>query len=486
MARRKAISVGITIFIFALVFVVIIGQIDGLHWGAFTPLDLLFSSLLLGLLALIGWTTFRGRARIRRIRAAVLAGDDAQVPPMAVPDLALALVPGTSLTLARRRTGWGNYFAIALTFAYLPGIVIVSQNNTITDIAPLTAMFLWPGLLIVLFLLLILLAAYLIDTSRVTITIDDQGVRVRNLVTRQALAWQDIRGILALPTLTTGVMARTYHLIGVRRKLDLTFAESELSFTQRRFVRERFIGGTAAYEAGMQRVLATLVARTGQPIRRYPLTLGQLTPTQRAIFSIPNAPALPLAPPELQPPAFIPDAEYARTGRLILRPRLPWFGIIFGTCAATLGLLVLDFGLVIIMYGIQGSSANGTTLNDYLISFAILLPCFLLLFGLPAWALVRALRLPVRADDAGLQRGTQMIAWQAVRGWALIPHPGRPHLRTYIIYGNFGRITWNEHATYALAGRGIHGDRHAAYRARAELLHALIATRTGQPLRRMP
>jgi len=71
-----------------------------------------------------------------------------------------------------------------------------------------------------------------------------------------------------------------------------------------------------------------------------------------------------------------------------------------------------------------------------------------------------------------------------VRAWGVVPAPpgsGRPP--TYIVATDSIRLIWREPPDARLAGRDVTGDRQAAYRERAELIHALIVARTGQSLR---
>jgi hypothetical protein len=56
---------------------------------------------------------------------------------------------------------------------------------------------------------------------------------------------------------------------------------------------------------------------------------------------------------------------------------------------------------------------------------------------------------------------------------------------TYVVFTDKQTLSWQEPLTAKLAGRAIQGERHAAYEAAAQQLHALIAARTGLPLRRI-
>ena|ERR1051326_4234973 len=93
------------------------------------------------------------------------------------------------------------------------------------------------------------------------------------------------------------------------------------------------------------------------------------------------------------------------------------------------------------------------------------------------------------ADPKGLTRKTPekattiSIPWDEIRAWAIMPARDPLHARRiYLVSSERATITWTERADAQLAGRGVQGDRRAAYQERADQLHRLIATRTGLPL----
>jgi hypothetical protein len=102
-------------------------------------------------------------------------------------------------------------------------------------------------------------------------------------------------------------------------------------------------------------------------------------------------------------------------------------------------------------------------------------------------------RLPViLVDDLGITRKTansattRTIPWAEIRAWAVLPPKlGDRRGPTYFVFTEGNKISWREPEDAALAGRHIAGDRRAAYRDCAERLHALIAARTGLPLREL-
>lgn len=116
-----------------------------------------------------------------------------------------------------------------------------------------------------------------------------------------------------------------------------------------------------------------------------------------------------------------------------------------------------------------------------------------LLFG---WAFAytrrRNRRPELLADDTGLtlrrgsnnRSGPSSITWANVRAWGVVPaSPGSSRPAIYIIATDSYQLTWSEPPDARLPGRDVKGDRQAAYRERAEQIHALLVARTGQPLK---
>jgi hypothetical protein len=99
---------------------------------------------------------------------------------------------------------------------------------------------------------------------------------------------------------------------------------------------------------------------------------------------------------------------------------------------------------------------------------------------------------PVAADALGIQlrkvngMPASTVRWEDVRAWAVIlPGDLMPIPPTYVVFTDEQTLSWQEPLTAKLTGRAVQGDRHAAYEAAAQQLHAQIAARTGLPLRRI-
>jgi hypothetical protein len=79
---------------------------------------------------------------------------------------------------------------------------------------------------------------------------------------------------------------------------------------------------------------------------------------------------------------------------------------------------------------------------------------------------------------------TPVMPWDAMRAWALVtfaPHAWRS--TWYAVVSANETLIWQEPTAANLAGGDSQGDRGQGYRERATQLHALIAARTGLPLK---
>ncbi len=123
---------------------------------------------------------------------------------------------------------------------------------------------------------------------------------------------------------------------------------------------------------------------------------------------------------------------------------------------------------------------------------AILIPFALFV----AWAVAimrrSAFRPTITVDGFGITRRSSgqekpvNIPWQSITAWVVVPPaPATNRPTRYVIFGDGHKITWAEPVDAQLAGRDVKGDRRQAYHALAERIHALIAARTGQPLREL-
>ncbi len=488
----------------------------------FVPLWIAFLALLHSLLLYF----LRQRLRIERVVRAAAEHDGQRAPTATIqPDQARALASGETLTLEIRRVKSGGFLRgaevyrnvfmpllIAYTwervmFLFLPGLGY--SNFNIFSIPPLIAgpppapspldwaCAVFAGVLGILCFVGLMLG----NTPRwERIHADDTGITLAQARRRRShfISWSDISVFLRTEERRDDTPRGTYLLQGQRHALALTLhGEAPITKQQerRKTLAERleYPGGYERYTEDARRLLATITVRSMVALRVSPRQstrirrVGRLYPL--ASLDTEDILALPAAPASLQPTAATIERARVYSGELRLRARLPWLRV--WLAAAPVGV----FG-VLFMYPwltLPAPPLGGTGVSWVaLFTLAISIPSFLGMGVLVGFAWYRQ-RLPVVvADERGLVRKggqpspsfPQDIPWEVVRTWVLVPPPpGSKRPPYYVVFADERRVGWPEPPDAKLAGRGVHRDRRAAYQERAELLHALITARTGQPLR---
>ncbi|HET8906573.1 MAG TPA: hypothetical protein VFN11_06375 [Ktedonobacterales bacterium] len=97
----------------------------------------------------------------------------------------------------------------------------------------------------------------------------------------------------------------------------------------------------------------------------------------------------------------------------------------------------------------------------------------------------------VRADDDGLTTwGPYLdqpitLRWSSITAWVVIS-PAKPSQPSrYVVYGDGLRLTWVEPSEVPYSWSGVNFSSPSMYRKLVAQVHALIAARTGQPLREL-
>ncbi len=439
------------------------------------------------------------------------------------PDQTLALHPGETLTLDRRRSlghilAFGGLILLgmvviafggeAIVFALLPAFGHSALNPLyfpLFDAPPPPA----PSLLdwltaaypLTVSLLLFAIIPYLLADQRYTLLADDEGLTIRHSFHRRRfIPWNDIALFIQTGQDRSANVSAAYLLWGREHKVTFVIVRlPQASNTSRkgasridRLDSYRFTGGFDHYAADAQRLLATIAARGHAPLQTLLGKPPGVTSLQRrfpSTFRVDDLLAAPLAGQELQP--HIQDAAPAdaAVSDITLKARYP------------LGPFLLEMFIWFILFGVIGFVAIELTYPEYVsdpssLSFIVVV-ALIFVFGGPLAAELassrRRRRAPiVIADARGLTQKTDQktttisIPWDEVRAWAVMPSPNQPQTRRrYLVSSERATITWTERADAELAGRGIQGDRRLAYQERAEQLHRLIAARTGLPLRDM-
>ena len=502
--------------VFVVVHLVTAGDLSGILSPA-TFFSFFFVMLVLIItVALCGYAWLLPK-RGERVRA--LANRDPAVVYTAPtqPDRALALRAGESLRLAyhRSRSAWLQvplFMVLCILFAAGGEVLIFTALPVFgrSSLNPFYLSFLYPTSAASPTVLDWLAAAFPLAFSAMCLVAvfwsaatessyillaDDQGVTLRRSFRRSFIPWNDILLFARTSSdINTGPVG-AYMLWGRTHALPFSIVSSaianESTSTRRNRPVYRFEGGYDTYLGEAQRLLATIAVRSYAPMlamREAPLVAGFRRRAPVTTTSEEDARVLPLASQEYQLRGEDSGATLAYGEHLKLRTRLAALPIVGETL---LWMFVLGLGTILFIRQ-----------PDFLESLFVLGPivgiiavAFLVAFvGLAAVALTiqrRRSRRPVISVDGlgitGRATGEQKLAtipWQSITAWVVVPPPaGTNKPVRYIVYGNGHKLTWAEPADAQLAGRGIRGDRREAYRALATRVHALIAARTGLPLR---
>ncbi len=377
---------------------------------------------------------------------------------------------------------------------------------SLTEISPLDwASVALPLIMTGWFVIVILLE--IVRSQRDTLIADDRGVtRIRSGQTRQFIPWSDVAVFLRGVDNTSDAPQGGYFIWGQSHGVNFQITGAPVALPEAQALhREQaqgyhFIGGVEAYQQDARRLLATISARSYHPMtywtgstrvlagirRRFPIagltTEGALTLPQAVVSLQPSETAVNSA--RRNPAPFF---------KLAARFQIYWPSFVaeFFCYFCVLGALGYLGGSSSSSLLSPASIASGDPLS--LITIAIIVPfitTYSVLFALAR----RQMRLPsVTVSATGLKgsasgslyQKAQEIPWAEIRAWAIIPTAKTRGKRptTYIVLADDKKITWVEPEHARLAGRGVQGDREAAFRERATELHALIVAKTGLPLR---
>jgi hypothetical protein len=406
-----------------------------------------------------------------------------------------ALAPDEALTLTRTMTGGAMaqtitlYLALFAFLGALPVLLALLAATPVTTLYPLGAV--WLAILVVY----IGRAIWITMVARtLTVQADARGITVRAPLHRaRSIAWDDIRVVLRTLGTQGGAIAGSYFLLGSTAALG--FSLQGMPVNRNVPARFTYSGGEAAYTEQAKRLLATIAARSQAPLRVPPVGVYARTPNRTYPLLGLNATdvqTMPPAHPAFQPSLAGIQVAPMQTQQVTLRAQ----GSLFNPAAivlVTLGALVLFFVLgesALIATSPTGQtdpSAQATLVLTNLIP-VVLVIVLVFILGLRGRQNQRA----VTVDAAGIT-GSPMVAglppvhipWSAVRAWVVLPPTPRINAATYAIFSDGPTILWQEPLGARLAGP-VQGDRAAAFRMQADILRAIIATRSGQILRQAP
>jgi hypothetical protein len=432
----------------------------------------------LGLLGLDG--ALRGAA----------AGDNLRAPlALGRPNPAGALAPGESLTLVRTMTG-GSLARLLTLYAVLFALLAAVPTFFLWLVSEPLAMVLLLGAV-----WLAILATFfgravrvVLVSRKMTLVADDRGIMVYR---RRFIAWEDIRAVVRVSGTQGSPSGGAYFLLGQTNSLGFGLQGTDIN--RNLPTRFTYAGGAEAYTAQAQRLLATIMARSQAPLRvqaagyygrvpnrTYPLLGVNATDVQ----------ALPPAHPAFQPSLAGIQVAPLQTQPVTLRAQGSLMSpatILFSILGALVLFVVLLQSFIIISD--PNLAATGASQGVFLVS-TIVPPLVILTLLIPL-LLVRSRQhqRAVTVDALGITGSPMMaglspvhIPWPSVRAWVVLPPSLRINAATYAIYSDGPTIVWQEPLDARLAGP-VPGDRTAAFRMQADILRAIIATRSGQILR---
>jgi hypothetical protein len=336
-----------------------------------------------------------------------------------------------------------------------------------------------------------------IRNRRHRVVADDTGIAIQDGFRRRRIAWNDITVFARIADEPYAAPIGNYVLWGRSKSLNfpIVVMEEEVDpdsdYSRSWQTRYIFAGGYATYIKNARRLLGTIAARAQTSLLTVRVARREERGQQRghapaiASLSADEAAALPLAESRYAPLDDMPVVALTAGEQLLLKARsgpMAVAGDGFG-----------DFSLItFLFYGL----------------FWVFIPPFSHWpLVLPAGALVIALlalyitlfirqrrqsQLPdVRADETGLttwgyyKDQSITIPWQNIHAWVVIPPAKSKKFIRYAVFGDGLQLSWAEPVSLRYYWENASGDRHNEYRQRAARLHALIAARTGLPLREL-
>lgn len=495
----------------------------------FLGLPFVFVILLIDWLMLVSLAVLILRSRVLRAAA---NSDNTLVPLAKVqPDPQLVLKGGETLTLERRkRRKLRGILSAALGVIVFGSLGELCVLAVLPSLNPLYAVFApfdappppapspldWLCAAFPVVLCVVLLASLVasgFSGRRERITADDLGITIERsrLLRRRRrhIPWNDILLFLSAFGMSAASSAGGYTLWGRDHFVGLTIHERKtvapmpgsLPSTQAPDspgeAEYQYTGGYDAYLERGRRLLATIAVRSGQPLRVSQKATGLLSFMQRRFPSIAVDVEHALAAPETGMP-WQPSPEAVAAApplgtRLTLQRRM---------APVPTGIETLIWSVLLWLF--ISLWWNSSLISEFsipkalsgdvaLVAFFSICGLLVLVFG---WLLAATRRQQSRpaviADDAGLRVSSSssakqgVLPWAAIRAWVVVPPAaGSRRPPTYIVFSDAKRLSWTEPEDAKLGGRGVKGDRRAAYRERAAQLHAIIAARTGLPLREL-
>ena len=442
-------------------------------------------TLILVRVVLLGQNTKRFVARVKTLRISP--------PAVMQPDPALALAAGETITLRWQlpRTSVVSFglnigirllvFTLLMEFLlsnYTPDVMML--GTPFFD--PVTGLPLWSQWLIVsvpilITVLLIGLGIFnRIRSNRQTIIADDRGITiVMPLRGHQFIAWEAIQDYIRL-LITTGDQSLGLFILATERQYcELRLIPVQASRIAKSFSTVVFDPPLPTYRELAQRLLATITARSGQPLRatsNSAFTNGRPNAFTNTLgVAAQDVQQMPLAPVGWMPPeaalqwarTFIGAHEIAATQTLLMAGSVNRMNGLTQRWYLT---RLLPVAVFLTLLTIGDNTPDLVLLK--LLAAGLL---FIILFRFVALPQTKPKAIRIFADPYGLHRVGRdkiFIPWQSMKGFGFIPPtPSHPN-PVYAVFWEGATLNWIEAYT---ADRNPH-----------DALHALIMVRAGLPM----
>jgi len=491
------------------------------HFAPFWSFEMLasaFSVLVIVALAAAVWANVRGLV-VRRNLGRALAQRDPSVVSAASPqpDASLALPAGETLTIA-------HHYSLNAVYHSLTGIVFYVYLLIVSEIIvfralpalghselnpffhsefdgpvappPTTLDWVAAGLPLLLATCVIgyLVLQQIRDRSS-RIVAADTGITIQDGFRCRRIVWNDITVFARIADEPYAAPIGNYVLWGRSKSLNIPIVAMEekidpdTDYSRSWQTRYIFVGSYATYIKDTRRLLATIAARAQTPLLT--VRVARRDGQQRghtpgiASLSADEAVALPLAEGRYAPLDDMQGAALAAGEQLSLKARsgpMAVAGDGFG-----------DFSLVtFLFYGLFWVFIPPFSHWPLVLPTGVLVIALLALYITLFIRQRRRSQLPdIRADEIGLttwgyyKDQPVTISWEHIVAWAVIPPAKSNKSIRYAVFGDGLQLSWAEPASLRYYWENASGDRHNEYRQCAARLHALIAARTGLPLREL-
>jgi hypothetical protein len=270
-------------------------------------------------------------------------------------------------------------------------------------------------------------------------------------------------------------------------------------------IQYEYTGGYETYLRDARRLIATISVRSHAPLRTLARNTRAVARVSRRFplitLDLDAALVAPHARPEEQPTLDAIRAAHTSTTSLRLGERISGWSF----AAETLIFLVLLLGFTAThMWIVTPTIITNFTEALFSINYADPIQLVVVIIASAYFSAVMLLmsliiplarrvsrftRIVVDGDGIaitalGAHREGGRIAWRDVRAWVVVHRGAGSHANSrYAVLSDEHKLVWIEPVRARLAGRAVQGDRREVYRARAVQLHAMIAARTGLPLR---